>query len=114
MLDGYALAGAIGVDALEPFLDAVEEADAAAAFLEGFAAHRHAGGPRLFQHHIHIHQDEVGLIVAGQVVDLIPEFGGRHPDIGDELAFLHIAGGQGSIEIVHQGHRNGGSKHRLS
>ena len=103
---------AIGVDAVKPGLHAGKQGYLAPVCHKIVAPDGHAPGPGFVQHQVEVGQNQVAVALPGQFVGLAPEARGRHPEFGDEVVLLHIAGRQGSVEIVGNGHFGQFAGHR--
>ena len=57
---------------------------------------------RLIEHQLHISQDVACILTFRYAVAHCPEFGGGGSYRLDETELLHVAGGEGAVEIVNQ------------
>ena len=111
VLDLHPVRGAVLVDVPEPVADAVEEFDVRPVAVEVTAGQLDPVLLRLVVHQFHVGEDVGGVLPPGDAVALGPELLGRLVDGLDETEFLHVAGRQGSVEIVDE-RDDGFSPHR--
>ena len=102
MLHLHAQKPSIPVHPLKPVGDALEEGHAAPAVPERIPRQRNPQLPGLADHHIHIRQNAVHMLLPAEVVGLPPEVAGGHTQPGDKGVVLHILGAEGLVEIVQQ------------
>ena len=103
MLHRHPQAVAEGVDPVEPFPHAGKQLDALSALHQIVPVQRHALGPALLDHGVHIGQQAVHLILPAEIVGLLPELRRGIAQAGNEGIVLHIGGAQGLIKVVQQG-----------
>ena len=86
--------------AVEPLLDAGEQLHVAAELHQVVAVDAHAARLGLLVHEVHVGDEAVGAVLAGERVGLGPERLGVLADLGQERVFLHGLGGERAVEIV--------------
>ena len=92
----------VEIDQPEPLLHAREELDSGAEHFQLIPFQAHSLGPCLVEHQLHVSQYVAGILPLGDTVAHFPEFSRRLADCLDESEFLHVAGGEGSVEVVDQ------------
>ena len=103
MLDADAVPFAVLVDEAEPVPDPIKEFDVLPVAFETFPGQADAVRAGFVEHEFHVGEDVGGVLALGDAVALGPELLGGLADGLDEPEFLHVAGGEGAVEIVDEG-----------
>ena len=113
VLHADAVLKAVGVDVTEPFADTLIKAYIPSVAAEISSRKLDAGLLGFIEHKLHIGEDIARILADGDAVALCPELLRSLVYGLDETELLHIAGGEGSVEVVDKGYYRF-SSHNLS
>ena len=92
----------VEIDEAEPLLHAREKLDSGAEHFQLIPFQAHTPGLCLVEHQLHVSQYVAGILPLGDTVAHLPELCRSLADCLDESEFLHVARGEGSVEVVDQ------------